>query len=79
MGPGPERNIGADERLIAVTVGVRMSVSRGGKAPRVLVVGRLLDTFHKDAGGVSALQHFCKVRNPAAGAAERSEKVVISC
>jgi hypothetical protein len=30
--PGSERNIGADERLIAVAVGVRMSVSRGGKS-----------------------------------------------
>jgi hypothetical protein len=31
-GPRSERNIGADERLIAVAVGVRMSISRGGKS-----------------------------------------------
>jgi hypothetical protein len=29
----------------------------GSKAPSVLVVGRLLDAFDKDAGGVSGLQH----------------------
>jgi len=32
-------------------------VSRGGKAPRDFLVGRLLDASAKDAGGVSALQH----------------------
>ena len=30
--PGRRENIGADERLIAVAVGVRMSVSRGGES-----------------------------------------------
>jgi hypothetical protein len=35
------------------------------KQPCWSVVGRLLDTFRKDASGVSALQHFHRLVSPA--------------
>ena len=40
-------------RLVAISAGDRMKagVSRGGKAPRGLVVGRLLDGFDKEIAG----------------------------
>jgi hypothetical protein len=61
--------------LIAIPDKSRMGVSRGRKAPRSSVVGRLLDTFDKDAGGVSALQHSARSAIPlACGAMQRGEK-----
>src|SRR5258706_4883156 len=52
--------------LIAIAAEARMSISRSGKAPRGFVVGRLLDTFDKEASGVSALQHGASSATPPA-------------
>ena len=43
----------------------KAGVSRDGEAPRGCVVSRLFDTFAKNAGGVSAMQHRgrCKLCN----------------
>ncbi len=37
----------------------------GNKRPCWFIVGRLLDAFDKDAGGVSAPQHLHKLASPA--------------
>ena len=52
IAPGPittDRHLERGARLLA-SVAV-------GKAPRDFLVGRLLDALHKEAGGVSVLQH----------------------
>src|SRR5882762_9106881 len=42
---------GAQLWLIAIAAEARMSISRGGKAPRGFVVGRLFDAFDKEMVG----------------------------
>jgi hypothetical protein len=65
MVAGPGAGIGVHRgqlRLIALAAEARMSVSGLSKAARAVVVGRLLDTFARDASAVSVRQHLLKRR-----------------
>src|SRR6266849_4302837 len=47
-GAGPAKDARRGQlRLIAIAFGVPMEISRGGKAPRGFVVGRLIDQLDK--------------------------------